>query len=113
MDPAAHVVVARGSPCIVEVARDGEQLQSRVTIDLYVMPASFKEGVDLGRVALSSRVRSSSVPGPMSGRSGRRSFPRLRPRLAHLSARITRNHNRFAFGLRRCLFGAGIDQAPN
>ena len=37
------------------MARDGEQLQSRVTIDLYVMPASFKEGVDLGRVALSSQ----------------------------------------------------------
>lgn len=55
IDPAARVVVERGTVRIVDVARDGERLQSRVTIDLYVTPACFIEGVDLGRVALSSQ----------------------------------------------------------
>lgn len=55
MDPAAHVVVERGSRRIVEVARDGEQLPSRATVDLYVMPARFKDAINLGRVALSSQ----------------------------------------------------------
>jgi len=51
VDPAAHVLVERGSLRLADVALECERLTDRVTIDLHVSPKDFAEAACLVRLA--------------------------------------------------------------
>ncbi|MFD1984434.1 ABC-three component system protein [Mesorhizobium newzealandense] len=54
VDPAAHVLIERGSQKLAEVALACEQLPKRVTIDIHVLPNQLPEAIDLVRLTRGS-----------------------------------------------------------
>lgn len=54
VDPAAHVLIERGSHGLTDVAVACERLPKRVTVDVHVLPSKFSEARDLVRLAKGS-----------------------------------------------------------